>query len=103
LNYWTLWNFAIEGVTSFSIAPLQIATYFGFLISLLSFAYAAFIIVRTLVYGIDVPGYASILVAVLFFGGVQLVFIGIVGEYVGRIYDKVKRRPIYVIDRTEGF
>ncbi len=103
LSYWRLWNFAIEGVTSFSIAPLQIATYLGFVISLFSFGYALYIIFRTLILGVDIPGYASLLVAVLFFGGVQLLFIGIVGEYVGRIYDEVKRRPIYVIERKEGF
>jgi len=103
LNYWTLWNFAIEGVTSFSIAPLQIATYFGFVISVLSFAYAVYTVGKTLIYGVDVPGYASILVAILFFGGVQLVFIGVVGEYVGRIYDEVKRRPIYTIEQKDGF
>jgi len=103
LNYWGLWNFAIEAVTSFSIAPLQIATYLGFVISAVAFAYALFIVGRTLIYGVDVPGFASLLVAILFFGGVQLIFIGIVGEYVGRIYDEVKRRPVYIIDRKEGF
>jgi len=92
-NYWRLWNFALEGITSFSYIPLQIATYFGFVVALLSFVYALFIVIRTLLFGIKVPGYASTITIILFLGGVQLICIGILGEYIGRIYTEVKRRP----------
>ena len=101
-GYWKLWNFAVEGITGFSIAPLQIAAYLGFVVALAAFFYALFIIAEVLLLGVDVPGYASLLVSVLFMGGVQLIGIGVVGEYVGRIYDEVKRRPLYVVDRTLG-
>lgn len=94
---WRLWRFAIEGITSFSTAPLVVWTYVGFVISALSLAYAIFIILRTLIFGVDVPGFASLLVGILFLGGIQLLGIGILGEYIGRIYSEVKRRPPYVI------
>lgn len=99
-NYWKLWNFAIEGITSFSIVPLQFATYLGFFIFVVSTIYALIIISKTLLFGSDVPGYPSMMVAVLFFGGIQLITIGIIGEYVGRIYNEVKSRPLYLINRT---
>lgn len=102
-NYWKLWNFAIEGITSFSIAPLQLATYLGFMVSLVAFVYALFIVSKTVFFGIDVPGYPSLLVTVLFFGGVQLIFIGIIGEYIGRIYNEVKQRPLYIVSHQQGF
>lgn len=95
-SFWKLFNFAVEGITSFSIAPLQFATYFGVLVSILSFLYALFIVIKTLLWGVDVPGYASLIVAILFLGGVQLVAIGVLGEYIGRIYDEVKNRPVYI-------
>lgn len=95
-NYWRLWNFALDGITSFSTVPLRIWTYFGLAIAALSFLYGAFIMVRTLVLGIDMPGYASLLTAVLFLGGVQLIGLGVIGEYLGRVYMEVKRRPIYL-------
>ncbi|MEH6465655.1 MAG: glycosyltransferase family 2 protein [Shewanella psychromarinicola] len=98
-NFWQLWNFALEGVTSFSTVPLKIWSYFGAIISLSSFFYSLVIIFRTTVYGVDVPGYASLLVAVLFLGGTQLIGIGVLGEYIGRIYMEVKFRPLYIIDR----
>jgi glycosyltransferase involved in cell wall biosynthesis len=98
-NFWQLWNFALEGVTSFSTVPLKIWSYFGAIISLASFVYSLVIIFRTTVYGVDVPGYASLLVAVLFLGGTQLIGIGVLGEYIGRIYMEVKFRPLYIIDR----
>lgn len=102
-NYWKLWNFAISGITSFSTVPIRIGTYLGLVISLASFIYAAYVVVRTLVYGVDVPGYSSLIVIILFLGGVQLVVMGLMGEYIGRIYKEVKGRPIYVVDRTIGF
>ncbi|QJC55231.1 putative glycosyltransferase [Polaromonas vacuolata] len=96
-NFWKLWNFALEGITSFSTAPLRIWTYLGVFSSAIALLYASIIIIKTLVYGVDVPGYASLMVAVLFFGGVQLIGIGVLGEYIGRIYSEVKRRPVYVV------
>ena len=94
---WRLWNFAIEGITGFSTVPLRIWTYIGMVISLLSFLYGSFIIIRTLILGIDVPGYASLLTVVLFLGGVQLTGLGVLGEYIGRIYLETKSRPLYII------
>jgi glycosyltransferase involved in cell wall biosynthesis len=98
-NYWKLWNFAIEGITSFSIAPLQIAMYLGIFASLFAFVYTIIIIAKTLIFGADVPGYPSIMVTILFFGGVQLMSIGILGEYIGRIYNEVKQRPLYIVEK----
>jgi glycosyltransferase involved in cell wall biosynthesis len=97
-----LWNFALEGFTSFSTAPLKIWTYLGALSAALTFAYAVFIVIRTLIFGIDVPGYASLLVAVLFFGSVQLVSVGLLGEYIGRIYLETKQRPAYLVRKIHG-
>jgi len=96
-NGWRLWNLALEGVTSFSTLPLRVWTYVGFLIALGSLLYGAFIVLRTLFIGIDVPGYASLLAAVLFLGGIQLIGLGIVGEYLGRTYMEAKRRPSFVV------
>lgn len=97
---WKLWNFALEGVTSFSTLPLRLWTYLGFVIALTTLSYACFMIFRTLIFGVDVPGYASLLVAVLFVGSLQLISIGILGEYIGRIYLESKGRPNYFIRRT---
>lgn len=102
-NYWKLWNFALEGITSFSFLPLKIWSYLGLLIALISFVYASYLIIRTLILGIDVPGYASIMVAVLFLGGVQMVSLGFIGEYLGRVYDEVKQRPLYLVRDCYGF
>ncbi|VVE37683.1 putative glycosyltransferase [Pandoraea morbifera] len=96
---WRLWNFALEGITSFSTVPLRCWTYIGVSLALLSLAYGSYIVVRTLVHGIDVPGYASLLVGILFLGGIQLVGIGVIGEYVGRIYYESKGRPLYLVRR----
>jgi polyisoprenyl-phosphate glycosyltransferase len=96
-SVWKLWNIALEGITSFSTVPLQIWTYLGLFISLLSFFYMLYIISRTIVHGIDVPGYASLLVTILFLGGIQLIGIGVLGEYLGRVYTEVKQRPTYII------
>ena len=100
---WKLWNFALEGITSFSATPLKIWTYMGGIGALLTLLYALFIIIRVLVKGIDVPGYASLLVAVLFFGSLQLIGIGVLGEYIGRIYMESKRRPTYLIRRLHEY
>jgi glycosyltransferase involved in cell wall biosynthesis len=96
---WRLWNLALEGITSFSTMPLRSWTYIGSAIALGAFGYGAFIVARTLILGIDVPGYASLLSVLLFLGGIQLIGLGVVGEYVGRIYDEAKGRPIYLVRR----
>jgi len=101
-NYWKLWTFAIDGITSASTAPLRIWTYIGGAVALVALLSAAYIIVRTLVSGILVPGYASLMVAVLFLGGLQLLSLGILGEYVGRIFTETKRRPLYVVRDIVG-
>ena len=100
---WKLWNFAIEGITSFSSAPLRIWSYIGTLGALLALIYGGVIVFKTLYYGVDVPGYASLLVAVLFFGSLQLMGIGMLGEYLGRVYLESKNRPIYIIRKKYGF
>lgn len=94
---WKLWNFALEGFTSFSTLPLRVWTYVGSFVALGAILYASFLIVRTVIQGIDVPGYASLISAVLLLGGVQLIGIGVLGEYIGRIYYESKNRPIYLI------
>ncbi len=99
---WRLWNFALEGFTSFSTVPLRIWTYIGAIGAFLTFVYALFIILRTLILGVDVPGYASLLVAVLFLGSLQLLSVGLLGEYIGRVYLESKRRPVYIVRREFG-
>lgn len=101
-NYVRLWNFALEGITSFSLVPLQLATYAGFAIAALSFGYGAFMVAKTLLIGNPVPGYPSLITIILFLGGVQLVTLGALGEYVGRIYAETKRRPLYLVRETLG-
>ena len=102
-NYWKLWNFALSGITSFSTVPIRISTYMGLVIAVLAFLYGAYVAGKTIVWGIDVPGYASLIVIILFLGGVQLVVMGLTGEYIGRIYKEVKGRPLYVVKKTVGF
>ena len=102
-GFWRLWNFAISGITSFSSVPIRFGTYVGLIISLTAFIYAVMIIGKTVLFGVDVPGYASIMVAVLFVGGVQMFFLGLLGEYIGRIYKEVKNRPLYIVENTTGF
>ena len=92
-----LWRYALDGIFSFSVKPLKVWGVIGAVISLLSFVYAALIVLRTLLFGVDLPGYASLIVAILFLGGIQLIGIGVLGEYIGRIYIDVKRRPHYFI------
>lgn len=95
---WSLWNFALEGITSFSTFPLRIWLYIGSSIALLSFIYGSFIVFRTLIVGVDLPGYASLLTTILFLGGIQLIGIGVLGEYLGRTYEESKRRPLYIVE-----
>lgn len=96
-NYWRLWNFALEGITSFTTAPLKMATYLGLVTALGAFAYAAIIVYKTLMFGDPARGYPSLMVVVLFLGGVQLITIGILGEYIGRMFDETKNRPLYFV------
>jgi len=102
-SYWRLWNFALDAVTSFSSMPLKVWSYLGVVISLCAFLYALFLAGLKIVRGIDVPGYASIMVAVLFFGGVQLISLGVIGEYLARTYNEVKGRPLYLVRDRWGF
>ncbi|MGL4240435.1 MAG: glycosyltransferase family 2 protein [Beijerinckiaceae bacterium] len=96
-NYVKLFRFAFDGLTSFSTAPLRMATWTGIAISLAAFLYAFMIIVETLVLGRSVPGFPSLIVSVMFFSGIQLIFLGVIGEYVGRIFAEVKERPLYIV------
>jgi polyisoprenyl-phosphate glycosyltransferase len=101
-NYWKLWTLALDGITSASTVPLRVWSYIGGAIALAALAYAAFIVARTILFGNPVPGYASIMVSVLFLGGMQLMSLGILGEYVGRILTETKQRPLYVVRSTVG-
>lgn len=96
-NFWKLWNLALEGFTNFSTVPLRVWTYIGLLIASFAFIYGMWIIFQTLMWGNDVKGYPSLLVSILFLGGIQLIGIGVLGEYIGRIYNEVKSRPRYII------
>ncbi|WP_422012124.1 glycosyltransferase family 2 protein [Reyranella sp.] len=97
-NFWRLWNFAIDGVVSFSTAPLRAWFYVGLVIAIVAVLYALFIITRVLIFGVDTPGYASLLIAVLLMGAIQLLSLGIIGEYLGRLFVEVKGRPIYIVE-----
>jgi glycosyltransferase involved in cell wall biosynthesis len=101
-NYWKLWTLAIDGITSASTVPLRVWSYVGGAVALGALGYAIFIIVRTLTSGVQVPGYASLMVAILFLGGLQLLSLGVLGEYVGRILTEVKHRPLYVLREVIG-
>jgi glycosyltransferase involved in cell wall biosynthesis len=102
-SYWRLWNFALDAITSFSSLPLKIWSYLGLAISLFAFLFAIFLAALKIIRGIDLPGYASLMVAVLFFGGVQLISLGIIGEYLARMYSEVKGRPLYLVRDSWGF
>lgn len=102
-SLWRLFSLAIDAITSFSIVPLRIWTWLGFVIALIALAFGLFILVRTLIFGIDVPGYASLMVGISFLAGVQLIGLGVIGEYVGRIFTEVKGRPLYLVRERVGF
>jgi glycosyltransferase involved in cell wall biosynthesis len=101
-NYWRLWNFAIEGITSFSTAPLRLATYVGLLTAFAAFVFGVFVFVKAVFYGDVVRGYPTLLLVILFLGGVQLMALGTIGEYLGRLYMEVKQRPLYLIDEHQS-
>jgi len=101
-NYWKLFNLAVEGITSFTIAPLRMASFAGCVLALLALVYMLVIILKTLLYGGDVAGYPSLISVILFIGGVQLFFLGIVGEYIGRIFNESKFRPLYLVNEYNG-
>ena len=102
-NYWKLWNFALDGIISFSFLPLKVWSYIGVAISFVTLLYAVMLVIRTLIFGVDVPGYASLMVAILFLGGIQLITLGVIGEYLGRVYEEVKGRPLYFVREEYGF
>ncbi len=99
-NYLQLWHLALEGIAGFSTTPLRMASLLGLFISVLSFLFAAFIVVKTLIFGIEVQGWASLSVMIAFLSGIQLLSIGILGEYIGRIFGEAKKRPLYFIDKV---
>jgi glycosyltransferase involved in cell wall biosynthesis len=97
-NFWRLWNFALEGITSFSTAPLRIATYLGVGTALLAFVYALWIVFKALAWGDPVAGWPTMMAVILLLGGVQLMALGLIGEYLGRLYAEAKQRPLYLVD-----
>ena len=98
-SYWKLWNLALEAITGFTVAPLKIATWLGLAVAAFAVAFGAQLILRTLVFGNPVAGYPSLMAVMLFLGGTQLVTLGIIGEYLGRVFDETKRRPLYLVER----
>jgi len=97
-NLWRLWNFALEGITSFSTAPLRLATYLGLLTAVVAFLYALWVVLKAMFWGDPVAGWPTMMAVILFLGGVQLIALGLIGEYLGRLYDEAKQRPLYLVD-----
>ncbi|MGQ4584320.1 glycosyltransferase [Lysobacter sp. F60174L2] len=97
-NFWRLWNLALEGITSFSTAPLRLATYLGLLTALVAFAYGLWVVGKALLWGDPVQGWPTMMAVILFLGGVQLIALGLIGEYLGRLYEESKQRPLYLVD-----
>jgi polyisoprenyl-phosphate glycosyltransferase len=98
-NYWKLWNLALEGITSFTVMPLKVATYLGLAVAAFAVIFGGQLIVRTLLFGNPVPGYPSLMAVILFLGGAQLITLGVVGEYLGRVFNETKKRPLYLVER----
>jgi glycosyltransferase involved in cell wall biosynthesis len=99
-NFWQLWNLALEGITGFTVVPLKLATYLGLATAILALLFGLQLVVRTLVFGSDVHGYPSIMAVMLFLGGVQLITLGVIGEYLGRIFNETKQRPLYLVETS---
>lgn len=97
-NYFKLINLAVDGITSFTIAPLRISSILGILTSFIAFVYIVYLVIRTIFFGSDLAGYPSMMAAILFLGGIQLLSLGIIGEYIGRIFNETKNRPLYLIE-----
>jgi polyisoprenyl-phosphate glycosyltransferase len=102
-GFFRLWRLALDGIVSFSALPLRVSSVLGAFFALVALAYGGWLTVRTILHGVDVPGYASLMVVVLFLGGVQLLSLGVIGEYLGRMYDEVKARPLYLVRARLGF
>jgi len=98
-SWWKLWNLALEGITGFTVMPLKVATYLGLLVALASAVFGAQVIARTLIFGNPVAGYPSLVTIILFLGGVQLITLGVIGEYLGRVFNETKNRPLYLVER----
>ena len=101
-NFWSLFSLAIEGITSFTTSPLRISSIFGFIVSILAFIYMAFFLIKTWIFGDPVQGFPTLITVILFLGGVQLIAIGILGEYIARIFNETKNRPTYIIREHNG-
>ena len=101
-NYWKLFNLAVEGITSFTIIPLRAASFIGFVLAIIALIYMLYIVIKTLIYGGDVPGYPSLVSLILFIGGIQMMFLGVIGEYLGRVFNESKRRPLYLVQEVNG-
>ncbi len=96
-SYWKLWNLSVEAITSFTIVPLKISTYFGLLVAILAFIYSAYIILKAILVGDPVPGFPSLIAIIALLGGVQLIVLGVIGEYLGRVFNETKQRPLYFV------
>ena len=101
-NFWSLFNLAIEGITSFTTAPLRISTVLGFCVSIFALIYMLYVVCKTMIWGESVQGFPTLIVVMLFLGGVQLISLGIIGEYIGRIFNETKNRPVYIVKEYEG-
>ncbi|MGI4976692.1 MAG: glycosyltransferase family 2 protein [Janthinobacterium lividum] len=98
-SYWRLWNLALEGITGFTVVPLKVATYLGLAVAVFAAVFGGQLVVRTLLFGNPVPGYPSLMAVVLFLGGAQLMTLGVIGEYLGRVFNETKQRPLYLVER----
>jgi polyisoprenyl-phosphate glycosyltransferase len=98
-SYWKLWNLALDGITSFTVMPLKVATYLGLAVASFAVVFGAQLVIRTLLFGNPVAGYPSMMAVILFLGGVQLITLGVIGEYLGRVFNETKRRPLYLVER----
>lgn len=101
-NFMKLFNLAIEGITSFTTAPLRVASVLGFIVSFFSFCYLLFVFVKTIIWGDPIQGFPALMCVILMLGGIQLIALGIIGEYIGRIFNETKKRPVYLVESYNG-